>query len=60
MTLHFLCPRYTIVLVKIDNKKEGVLPSSSFVDFIETLRYIFHSKDTAVHMHKVEPNGSGS
>ena len=41
MTLHFLCPRYTIVLVKIDNKKEGVLPSSSFVDFIETLRDIF-------------------
>ena len=60
MTSHFLCPSSTIVLVKTYNKKAGVLPSSKFVDFIETLRDILHSKDMDVHMHKVEPNKSGS
>ena len=38
----------------------GVIPSSKFIDFIETLKDIFHSKDMDVYMHKVEPNGSGS
>ena len=57
MTSH---PISTRVLVKIDNKKAGVLPSSKFVELIETLRDNFHRMDMAVHMNKVKPNESGS
>ena len=49
-----------ILLDKIDNSKDGVLPSSKFVNWIETLGDGFHSEDLAVHLRKVDPNESGS
>ena len=49
-----------IIFDKIYNGKDGVLPSSNFVDLIETLWEGFHSKDMAVHLQKVYPNGSDS
>ena len=48
------------VFEKIDNGKDGVLPSSKFVEFIETLVEVFQSEDLVVHLQKVEPNESGS
>ena len=50
----------TILFDKIDNGKDGVLPSSKFVDLIETLREDFHSKDLAGYLRKVDQNESGS
>ena len=50
----------TILFDKIDNGKDGVLPSSKFVDLIETLREDFHSKDLAGYLQKVDQNESGS
>ena len=45
---------------KIDNGKDGVLPSSKFVDLIETLGEGFHNDDLADHRRKVDSNESGS
>ena len=45
---------------KIDNGKDGVLPSSKFVDLIETLVEGFHSEELAGHLRKLDPNESGS
>ena len=44
------------VFGKIDNGKDGILPSSNFVDSIEILGGGFHSEDLAVHLRKLEPN----
>ena len=41
------------VFNKIENGKDGVLPSSKFVDLIETLGEGFHIEDMAGHLHKV-------
>ena len=49
-----------IIFYKIYNEKDGVLPSSKFVDLIETLGESFHSEDLAGHLHKLDPNESGS
>ena len=49
----------TIIFDKIDNGKDAVLPSSRFVDLIETLGDGFHSEDLAGHIQKVDPNKSG-
>ena len=48
------------VFDKLDNGKDGVLPSSKFVDLIQTLGEGFHSEELLVHLQKVEPNESGS
>ena len=48
------------VLDEIDNGKAGVLPSSKFFDFIETLAEGFHSEYLAGHLQKLDPNESGS
>ena len=48
------------VFDKIDHVKDGVLPSSKFVDFIETLEEGFHSEELAGQLRKVDPNKSGS
>ena len=45
---------------KTDNRKDGVLPSSKFVDLIETLGKGFHSEELAGHLRKVDSNESGS
>ena len=44
------------VFDRIDNGKDGVLPSSKFVDLIETLGEGFHSDDLAGHWRKVDTN----
>ena len=41
---------------KINNWKYGVLPSSKFVDLIETLGEGFHGKYLVGHLQKVDPN----
>ena len=38
----------TIIFDKIDNGKDGFLPSSRSVDLIETLGEVFNSEDLAV------------
>ena len=43
---------------KIDNRKAGFLPSSKFVDFIETLGEGFHIDEIAGNLRKVDPNES--
>ena len=45
-----------IVFDKIDNGKDGVLPSSKFVELIETLGEGFNSEDLGGHLRKVNPN----
>ena len=37
-----------------------LLPSSNFIDLIETLGEIFHSEELAVNLGKLYPNESGS
>ena len=49
-----------IIFDKIDNVKDGVLPSSKFVDLIEKIGEGFHSDDLAGHLRKIDPNESGS
>ena len=39
---------------KIDNGKDDVLPSSNFVDSIETFGEGFHSEDLEGHLRKVQ------
>ena len=46
----------TRVFDKIDNGKDGVLPSSNFVDLIETLKEDFHNAELANRQWKVDPN----
>ena len=41
---------------KIYNGKDGVLPSSKFVDLIEILGEGFHSEKLEVHLRKLDPN----
>ena len=41
---------------KINDVKYGVLPSSKFVDLVETLGGGVHSEDMVSHMWKVDPN----
>ena len=48
------------VFDEIDNGKAGVLPSSKFVDLIETLGEGFHGEELAGQLRKVDPNESGS
>ena len=45
-----------IIFDKIDHGKDGALPSSKFVDLIETLGGGLHSEEMAGHMQKVDPN----
>ena len=45
---------------EIYNCKAGVLPSSKFVDLIETFWEGFHGEDLAGRLQKVDPNKSGS
>ena len=45
-----------IIFDKIDNVKDGVLPSSKFVDLIEKIGEGFHSEDLAGHLRKIDPN----
>ena len=45
-----------VIFDKIDNGKDGVLPSSNFVDYIETLGEGFHSEDLEGRLRKVDPN----
>ena len=49
-----------ILFDEIYHGKAGFLPLSKFVEFIETLGGGFHSEDLASHLHKVDPNESGS
>ena len=49
-----------IVRDKIDHRKDGVLPSSKFVDLIETLGEGFHSEELAGHLWKLDLNESGT
>ena len=49
-----------VVFDKIYNEKGGVLPSSNFVDLIETIWEVFHNEELAGHLQKVDPNESGS
>ena len=44
------------VFDKIDNGKDGVLPSSTFADLIRTLGEGFHINELAGHLRKVYPN----
>ena len=44
------------VFDKIYNGKDGFLPSSKFVDLVETLRDFFHSEDLMGRLRKVDPN----
>ena len=46
----------TIIFDKKYRGKDGVLPSSKFVDLVEILGGGFHSEDLAGHMRKVDPN----
>ena len=41
---------------KIDNGKAGVIPSLKFVEFIETLCWVFCSTYMEGHLHKLDPN----
>ena len=50
----------TIIFDRIDNRKDGVIPQSKFVDLIETLEEGFHSEDLAGYLRKVDQNESGS
>ena len=50
----------TRVFDKIDNRKDGVLPSSKSVDVIETIGEGFHIEELAGQLWKVNPNESGS
>ena len=49
-----------IIFDEIDNGKDGVLPSSRFVDLIGTLGKGFHSEYLTGHLWKLDPNESGS
>ena len=49
----------TILFDEIDNGKAVFLPSSDFVDLIETLWEGFHSDELAGRLQKVDPNESG-
>ena len=49
----------TGVFDKIYNGEDGVLPSSKFVDLIETLGGGVHDEELAGHLRKLDPNGSG-
>ena len=54
-------PRASAILFdEIYHGNYGVLPSSKFVEFIETLGEVFHSEDLAGRLHKVDPNESVS
>ena len=48
------------VFDKIDNGKAGVLPSSKFVELIETIGECFHSEELVGHLKKLDPNESVS
>ena len=48
------------VFDKIYNGKAGVLPLSTFFDFIKTLGEVFYSEDLGDNLRKVYPNESGS
>ena len=45
---------------EIYHGKAGFLPFSRFFELIETLGEGFHSEDLASHLHRVDPNESGS
>ena len=45
-----------IIFDKIDNVKDGVLPSSKFVDLIEKIGEGFHSEELASNPRKLDPN----
>ena len=49
-----------IICDQIYNGEDGALSSSKFVDLIETLVEIFHGEDMSGHLHKIDPNKSGS
>ena len=40
------------VFDKIDNREAGVLPSSKFVELVETLGEVFHSEDLVSRLRK--------
>ena len=44
------------LLDKINHGKDGVLPSSKFVELIETLWEVFDGDYLAGHMCKLDPN----
>ena len=62
--LNFLIQTFSksaaIIFDGIDNEKDGVLPSSKCVKFIEKLEEGFHSEDLAGHIQKLYSNKSGS
>ena len=45
-----------IIYDKIDHENDGALPSSKFVDLIETLGEGLHSEELVGHLQKVDPN----
>ena len=45
-----------IISDEIDHGKDGALPSSKFVDSIETLGEGLHSEELVGHLQKVDPN----
>ena len=47
------------VFDRIYHGKYGALPSSKFVDLVETLAEGFHSEEIAVHLRKLYPYESG-
>ena len=48
----------TIIFDKKYRGKDGVLPSSKFVDLIETLGEGFHNEELSGQLWKVDPNES--
>ena len=41
---------------KIDHGKDGILPSSKSIDFIDTVEEGFHSEELADHLQKLDLN----
>ena len=48
-----------ILFDEIYNGEASVLPSSNFVDLVETLGKVFHCEELAGKLHKVDPNKRG-
>ena len=56
LTKYYFSIAATRLFDEIYNRKAGVLPSSKFVDLIETLGEGFHGEDLEGQLRKVDPN----
>ena len=50
----------TVLFDRLDHGKDDVLPLQKFVELTETLGEVFHSKDLADKLRKLDPNKSDS